>query len=338
MPAPARAPPSRACPLLHRSRLRGRARRSPTIDPPARRAEGSSSGGRGGTGRPRSWRGPRRRSRRGRHQPAAPSRRSSVDANATVHPPSARNPAVITCGSVASRAASPLMCSCRTWYSSCRRCASSQAAVKAAGPRIPQAAPRRPDCPPRHRRGVRRCADAATRGSAAPMDREGGHRGWFRAVDVTGLERIPRTGPVLLVASHHGGFVDPALLVAVIPRPIRFLAMGTLFRNPLLRALLSFAGTLPIHRAQDRAGRRRDGRERAHVRGVLRPSPGGRGDRHLPRGRGKRRATPPAAPHRCGSDRDRRPRAGNDGAPDRPRGPDLRTQAARPLTRLRAGR
>ena len=75
--------------------------------------------------------------------------------------------------------------------------------------------------------------------------------GWFRAVDVTGLERIPRTGPVLLVASHHGGFVDPALLVAVVSRPIRFLAMGTLFRNPLLRALLSFAGTLPIHRAQD---------------------------------------------------------------------------------------
>ena len=68
---------------------------------------------------------------------------------------------------------------------------------------------------------------------------------------MTGLERIPRTGPVLLVASHHGGFVDPALLVAVISRPIRFLAMGTLFRNPLLRALLSFAGTLPIHRAQD---------------------------------------------------------------------------------------
>ena len=78
--------------------------------------------------------------------------------------------------------------------------------------------------------------------------------GWFRAVDVTGLDRIPRTGPVLLVASHHGGFVDPALLVAVISRPIRFLAMGTLFRNPLLRALLSFAGTLPIHRAQDPPG------------------------------------------------------------------------------------
>lgn len=79
-------------------------------------------------------------------------------------------------------------------------------------------------------------------------------RGWFHAVDVTGLERIPRTGPVLIVASHHGGFVDPALLIAVIPRPIRFLAMGTLFRNPLLGALLRFGGALPVHRAQDSAG------------------------------------------------------------------------------------
>ncbi len=97
--------------------------------------------------RPRSWRDPRARSSAGPTPARGPSRRSSADANATVHPPSARNPAVMTCGSVASRAASPLMCSCRTWYSSCRRCASSQAAVKAAGPRIPQAAPRRPDLP-----------------------------------------------------------------------------------------------------------------------------------------------------------------------------------------------
>jgi glycerol-3-phosphate O-acyltransferase / dihydroxyacetone phosphate acyltransferase len=75
--------------------------------------------------------------------------------------------------------------------------------------------------------------------------------GWFRAVDVTGLERIPRSGPVLLVASHHGGFVDPALLIAVIPRPVRFLAMGTLFKNRVLKALLTFGGALPVYRSQD---------------------------------------------------------------------------------------
>jgi glycerol-3-phosphate O-acyltransferase / dihydroxyacetone phosphate acyltransferase len=78
--------------------------------------------------------------------------------------------------------------------------------------------------------------------------------GWFRAVDVTGLERIPWTGPVLLVANHHGGFVDPALLIAVVPRPVRFLAMARLWRIWPLRPFLTLAGAIPVRRAQDPAG------------------------------------------------------------------------------------
>jgi glycerol-3-phosphate O-acyltransferase / dihydroxyacetone phosphate acyltransferase len=80
--------------------------------------------------------------------------------------------------------------------------------------------------------------------------------GWFRAVDVTGLERIPRAGPALLVANHHGGFVDPTLLVAIVSRPVRFLAMARLWRIWPLRPLLALAGAIPVHRAHDRAGER----------------------------------------------------------------------------------
>jgi 1-acyl-sn-glycerol-3-phosphate acyltransferase len=95
---------------------------------------------------------------------------------------------------------------------------------------------------------MRRLADRLVRGIARAAT-----AGWFRTVDVTGRERIPRSGPLLIVANHHGGFVDPALLVATIARPLRFLAMGTLFRNRFLGALLRFAGALPVHRAMDGA-------------------------------------------------------------------------------------
>jgi 1-acyl-sn-glycerol-3-phosphate acyltransferase len=78
--------------------------------------------------------------------------------------------------------------------------------------------------------------------------------GWFRAVEVTGLERVPRTGPVLLVANHHGGFVDPSLIIATVRRPVRFLAMASLFRILPLRPLLAFGGAIPVHRAQDAEG------------------------------------------------------------------------------------
>lgn len=89
--------------------------------------------------------------------------------------------------------------------------------------------------------------------------------GWFRAVDVTGSERIPRTGPVLIVANHHGGFVDPVLLLATIPRPVRFLAMARLWRIWPLRPLLALAGAIPVHRARDRTGEDARGDARGNV-------------------------------------------------------------------------
>jgi glycerol-3-phosphate O-acyltransferase / dihydroxyacetone phosphate acyltransferase len=75
--------------------------------------------------------------------------------------------------------------------------------------------------------------------------------GWFRGVEVAGLARCPEEGPVLVVANHGGGFVDPALLASVLPRTPRFLATATLWRNPILRPLLALAGAIPVYRAQD---------------------------------------------------------------------------------------
>ena len=77
--------------------------------------------------------------------------------------------------------------------------------------------------------------------------------GWFRSVEVSGLERVVWSGPILLVANHHGGFLDPALLAAVLPRMPRFLAMARLWTVWPVRPLLRLAGAIPVQRAVDGA-------------------------------------------------------------------------------------
>ena len=75
--------------------------------------------------------------------------------------------------------------------------------------------------------------------------------GWFRSVEVTGRDRFPREGPVVVVANHGGGFVDPALLASVLPRLPRFLATASLWKYVITRPLLAFAGAIPVYRAVD---------------------------------------------------------------------------------------
>jgi glycerol-3-phosphate O-acyltransferase / dihydroxyacetone phosphate acyltransferase len=62
---------------------------------------------------------------------------------------------------------------------------------------------------------------------------------------------IPAGGPLLLVGNHPNALIDPALLLAVCPRPLTFLAKAPLFRLPGLGALLRSLGALPVQRRQD---------------------------------------------------------------------------------------
>ena len=48
---------------------------------------------------------------------------------------------------------------------------------------------------------------------------------------ITGQENVPETGPLLLV-SNHLSLIDPPLLGAVFPRPVRFMAKEELLPRP----------------------------------------------------------------------------------------------------------
>ncbi len=64
---------------------------------------------------------------------------------------------------------------------------------------------------------------------------------------------IPDTGPVILVANHPNGLIDPIMVMASTDRPVRFLAKEPLFRMPVIGWLLRSVKALPVYRASDGA-------------------------------------------------------------------------------------
>jgi glycerol-3-phosphate O-acyltransferase/dihydroxyacetone phosphate acyltransferase len=74
---------------------------------------------------------------------------------------------------------------------------------------------------------------------------------FFRRVETTGLDRVPATGPLLLVLNHPNSLVDPVFVLCLAPRPVSFLAKAPLFRIPLVGALARGVGSIPVERRQD---------------------------------------------------------------------------------------
>lgn len=97
-------------------------------------------------------------------------------------------------------------------------------------------------------------------------------RALFRTVEVVGIAGHHRRAagarrrPVVVVANHFNGFVDPVLLAAALGRVPRFLAKGTLWRVLPARPFLRLAGLIPVHRPEDHEGVGNEGAFAAAVR------------------------------------------------------------------------
>src|SRR3954470_22378457 len=60
-------------------------------------------------------------------------------------------------------------------------------------------------------------------------------------------ENVPLTGPVIL-ASNHASFIDPPLVGSALHRPVNYLARESLFRFPVVGAILRSWNAVPVDR------------------------------------------------------------------------------------------
>lgn len=73
----------------------------------------------------------------------------------------------------------------------------------------------------------------------------------YKGIYVNYEETIPDDGPVIFVANHPNGFLEPCILACEFKKPLYFLARGDLFSVPWLRWILIQTHQLPIFRFKD---------------------------------------------------------------------------------------
>ena len=77
---------------------------------------------------------------------------------------------------------------------------------------------------------------------------------FFRRIETTNVEKVPRDTPVIFVLNHPNGLIDPALIFVSLPRRVSFLAKSTLFTIPVGGAIIRALEALPVYRQIDKSG------------------------------------------------------------------------------------
>ncbi|KAI5886623.1 uncharacterized protein SCHCODRAFT_02642185 [Schizophyllum commune H4-8] len=78
---------------------------------------------------------------------------------------------------------------------------------------------------------------------------------YYSEVVVEGAENVPKTGPVILAATHRNESIDVAVLAVTIPhgRQVSYWAKSSLFKQPILRWIMESSGAIPVQRGGESA-------------------------------------------------------------------------------------
>jgi len=76
-------------------------------------------------------------------------------------------------------------------------------------------------------------------------------RRYYPHIEITGAERIPQSGPIVLCANHSNSMLDPVIIGITARRPVRFMAKAPLFEFPVFGPLMFALGMVPAFRGMD---------------------------------------------------------------------------------------
>jgi 1-acyl-sn-glycerol-3-phosphate acyltransferase len=76
---------------------------------------------------------------------------------------------------------------------------------------------------------------------------------FFRRIEASGVEKVPKDSAIIFVLNHPNGLIDPALVYVSLSRRVSFLAKSTLFPIAAARFILETFEVLPVYRRIDAA-------------------------------------------------------------------------------------
>lgn len=79
-------------------------------------------------------------------------------------------------------------------------------------------------------------------------------RVFYKNLTVIGKNNIPKNKPVLLVANHQNGMMDPVVLCVMERNQLHWLTRSDIFKKPMVSKILHSLNMLPVYRPKDNVG------------------------------------------------------------------------------------